>query len=564
MRNLHLKSMLLVSHREKKARKINFHPKVTVIKGKNDTGKSSIIKSIPYCFGANPHKRHKNWKDADVITLIKFSVDNVPFAIYRHKNSFSLFDRHDKLIGTYSSVTNELGPILAKIFDFNLKLSDRDGNAVTPPPAYLILPFYIDQDKGWSDTWSSFSNLGQFANWKQRVSGYHFGLRPDKWYALETEKKKIESERLEPVRQLASINSIKERALKDLSHFDFDIDINAFKAEIDALLEQCNELKIQEQRYKEKLTELKTEKIRLTAQIEIVARTHDELSDDYKYALSHDCHTIGCPTCGAEYDNSFVERFEIAQDTETCTDLLVSLRDDLNKVLSKIDFEESSLTNLAEQKQSIDRLLATKQGVIKLEDLVDIEGKKSLIRHLDTEKKEQNKILFDVSQKIDEISIDMEKYDTPARRKEIISEYGEALRKFTSKLGVHSLNSNAFQNINANLEESGSDLPRAILAYFFAAQAAIRKNGNATLFPLIIDSPNQQEQDPDNLRKMLEFIYSQRAPEQQLIVGLVEDANVGFDGEMLIVDKKHSVLSESDYLLYSPELREYEAANLSL
>lgn len=556
--------MLLVSHREKKARKINFHPKVTVIKGKNDTGKSSIIKSIPYCFGANPHKRHKKWKDADVITLIKFSVDNVPFAIYRHKNSFSLFDRHDKLIGTYSSVTNELGPILAKIFDFNLKLSDREGNAVTPPPAYLILPFYIDQDKGWSDTWSSFSNLGQFANWKQRVSGYHFGLRPDKWYALETEKKKIESERLEPVRQLASINSIKERALKDLSHVDFDIDINAFKAEIDALLEQCNELKIQEQRYKEKLTELKTEKIRLTAQIEIVARTHDELSDDYKYALSHDCHTIGCPTCGAEYDNSFVERFEIAQDTETCTDLLVSLRDDLNKVLSKIDFEESSLTNLAEQKQSIDRLLATKQGVIKLEDLVDIEGKKSLIRHLDTEKKEQNKILFDVSQKIDGISIDMEKYDTPARRKEIISEYGETLRKFTSKLGVHSLNSNAFQNINANLEESGSDLPRAILAYFFAAQAAIRKNGNATLFPLIIDSPNQQEQDPDNLKRMLEFIYSQRAADQQLIVGLVEDANVGFDGEMLLVDKKHSVLSESDYLLYSPELREYEAANLSL
>jgi hypothetical protein len=564
MRNLQLKSMLLVSHREKKARKINFHPKVTVIKGANDTGKSSVIKSIPYCFGTNPHKRHRKWKDADVITLIKFTLDGVAYSIYRHKNSFSLFDSYKNLIGTYSSITNELGPALARIFRFNLKLADRDGKAVTPPPAYLLLPFYIDQDKGWSDTWSSFTNLGQFSNWKQRVTGYHFGLRPDKWYALETKKKKAEADRQEPLRQVTSINSIKERALKDLSHVDFNIDINEFKAEINTLLELCNELKDKEQKYKEKLTGLKTEKIRLTAQIEIVARTHDELSDDYKYALNHDCSTIGCPTCGAEYDNSFVERFEIAQDTETCTDLLVSLRDDLTKVQKNIDDEGGALSSLAAQQDSINDLLAKKQGSIKLQDLVNIEGKKSLIKHLKIEEKEQNLILSNISDDITKIGEDMERFDTPEMRREIIKEYGEILRKFTSKLGVHSLNDNAFKNITSTLEESGSDLPRAVLAYFFATQTAIRKNGNSTLFPIIIDSPNQQEQDPDNLKKMLDFIYKQRAPEQQLIVGLVEDADVEFDGEMIVFDKKYSVLTEGDYLQHSSELREFEAANLAL
>ena len=564
MRNLQLKSMLLVSHREKKARKINFHPKVTVIKGINDTGKSSVIKSIPYCFGANPHKRHRKWIDADVITLIKFTLDGVAYSIYRHKNSFSLFDASDNIIGTYSSITNELAPVLAEIFNFNLKLSDRDGNAVTPPPAYLLLPFYIDQDKGWSDTWSSFTNLSQFSHWKPRVTGYHFGVRPDKWYALETQKKKAESDRLEPLRQLASINSIKERALKDLSHIDFDIDVDSFKNEINSLLEQCNQLKIEEQKFKERLTELKTEKIRLTAQIEIVARTHDELSDDYKYAINHDCSTIGCPTCGAEYDNSFTERFEIAQDTETCTDLLVSLRDDLTRIQRSIAEEEAFISTLSNQQESIRELLASKQGSIKLQDLVDIEGKKSMLRHLEVEEKEQKKILSNIASTIESISECMEKFDTPERRKEIIAEYGETLRKYTNKLGVHSLNDNAFKIITSNLDESGSDLPRAILAYFFATQSAIRKNGNSTLFPIIIDSPNQQEQDPDNLRKMLEFIYKQRAPEQQLIVGMVEDAGVEFEGEMLVFDKKYSVLSEADYLLHATELREYEAANLAI
>lgn len=38
MKKLRLENMLLVSHREKKARGISFHPKVTVIQGVNDTG----------------------------------------------------------------------------------------------------------------------------------------------------------------------------------------------------------------------------------------------------------------------------------------------------------------------------------------------------------------------------------------------------------------------------------------------------------------------------------------------------------------------------------------------
>ena len=158
----------------------------------------------------------------------------------------------------------------------------------------------------------------------------------------------------------------------------------------------------------------------------------------------------------------------------------------------------------------------------------------------------------------------MEKFDTPERRREIIKEYGETLRKCTSKLGVHSLNDNAFKNINSALDESGSDLPRAVLAYFFATQSAIRANGNSTLFPIIIDSPNQQEQDPDNLQKMLKFIYKQRVPEQQIILGLVEDADVEFEGEMIVFDKKYSVLNEADYLIHASELREFEAANLAL
>lgn len=556
--------MLLVSHREKKARKIEFHPKVTVIQGENDTGKSSLLKSIPLCFGAKPHKLHKKWKSADVITLIHFTLDDVSFWLYRHNDSYSLFDSDRRTIGTYSSVTNELGPQLAKLFDFNLKINDRAGNAVTPPPAYLLLPFYVDQDKGWTETWSSFASLGQFDAWKRPVTGYHFGLRPDKWYSLDALKKKHELDKQEPLRQLVSIQSIESRAHDEISHVDFNIDVKQFKQEIEKLLTECDKLKAHETKYRENLTDFRTEKIRLTAQIEIVARTHDELSDDYKYASNVTNVHVDCPTCGAEYENSFQERFEIAQDAETCNDLLVSLRDDLTKVEKNIINLEGQTQDLKHQQEKIQELLARKQGDLKLQDLIDIEGKKSFIKHLSIEKNTQQTVVSEHDTKIEKVQQDMDKFDDPEARQTIMKEFSETLRKYTNKLGVYSLNDSAFKDITAKLQESGSDLPRAILAYFFATQRAIRKNGNATLFPMIIDSPNQQEQDSDNLEKMLKFAYQNRADGQQLILGLVHDANVEFEGKRIKVDKKFSVLNEGDYKKIAGEIRHFEVANLSL
>lgn len=564
MKNFHLINMLLVSHREKKARKIDFHPQVTVIKGQNDTGKSSVIKSIPYAFGAQPHKIHHKWKEADVSILVRFNLSGVNYSIYRHRSSFSLFDSNDQKIGTYTSVTLELAPVLAKLFGFNLKLTDRSGVSIVPPPAYLMLPFYIDQDGGWSNKWSSFTNLSQLPYWQNRVSGYHFGTRPDKWYELEAKKKGFENDKSEPVRQLESIKTIRSKAYKEISRVDFDINVDHFRYEIERLLEQCEVLKKAQNKYRNNKVELRTEKIKLEAQIEIVVRTHDELSEDYKYSCHVNGESVDCPTCGANYENSFSERFGIAQDTETCTDLLASLRRDLEKVDREIDLIETVLVDKQSNINDINAILSEKQGNIKLKDLIELEGKRNLLKHLDIEAQKYKVAIEGVEEKISATEEKMDTYDNPESRKRIISEYGESLRKNTQKLNVHSLSDNVYKDINSNIEESGSDLPRAVLAYFFTALTAIEKNGNATFLPIIIDAPNQQEQDPDNLIKVLEFIKESRPKGKQLILGLVEDANVNFDGKTIIFDKKYSVLNESDYIDVTEEIRHFEVLNLSV
>lgn len=561
MKSLLLKSILLVSHREKKAKKIRFHPQANVVKGQNDTGKSSLIKSIYFAFGAKPHSLHHKWKNADVAILLRFEVDDVTYSIYRHRNSFSLFDKSDHLIGTYSSVTKELAPVLANIFDFKLKLVDRGGQASIPPPAYLFLPFYIDQDKGWVSTWNSFTNLGQFPNWKKRVISYHLGIRPDKWYELEAERKNVIATQEEPERQLRALEKLVKTTREHLYRVDFDINVDQFKSEIKRLLDECNTLKIQENRYRQEIVQLRTEQIRLDAQIEIVVKTHDELSQDYKFAVQHIDNFVSCPTCGAEYNNSFTERFEIARDTETCTDLLMSLRDELKKVSNNINISDNLLSQAMERQVAINKLLTKKQGQIKLKDLIELEGKKTLIAHLDREIIQEQEVYDKLIVAENKLFKLMKDFDDPERKKKITKEYGENLRKNVWKLEVTSLDDRVFKRIDCTIEESGSDLPRAVLAYNFSVLKAIEKNGNATFCPIVIDAPNQQEQDQANLGKILKFISKNRPSGHQLILGLVDDSGIDFGGKTIELRTKYSLLDENEYQTLSDEIRYFETRN---
>ncbi|MGR0480865.1 MAG: hypothetical protein ACTFAL_05530 [Candidatus Electronema sp. V4] len=423
MKNLKLKSILLVSHRERRARKIEFHPQVTVIKGENDTGKSSLIKSILLAFGAEPHNIHHRWKDADVLLLVNFEIDGIEYSIYRHRDSFSLFDKQQAHIGRYSSVTNELAPALGKLFNFKLRLVDRYNKSLIPPPSYLLLPFYIDQDKGWTSTWNSFQRLGQFCDWKQRVISYHFGIKPDKWYELDARKKNLSSSMDEPQRQYNTIKNLKDETRDKISRVDFDIDIISFENEIDSLIEECNELKLYENSYRSSMSELKTEKIRIQAQIEIVVQTHDELSQDYKFAIESLGNFVVCPTCGSHHENSFAERFSIANDTETCVDLLSSLKDDLSRVDEEIKSVNELLNRSIEKQHSINSILSKKQGRVKLNDLIKIEGKRELYKHINAKLLNYEGIIEGISNDIKKIEEDMDGYVDKNRKDEIIKSY---------------------------------------------------------------------------------------------------------------------------------------------
>ena len=64
--------------------------------------------------------------------------------------------------------------------------------------------------------------------------------------------------------------------------------------------------------------------------------------------------------------------------------------------------------------------------------------------------------------------------------------------------------------------------------------------------PVVIDSPNQQDQDDVNLHVVLEFIADSLPYSMQLIVCVTKDSNASLDKKILF-DKKYSMLEQECY-----------------
>src|SRR5689334_8794306 len=99
MKSLRFESICLLSHREKKARKVTFHKGLNLVTGRNHTGKSSLIKSLYVTLGAYPQGKLDKW-DADCINLLKFSVDRTSYEIVQQGKRRGLFKNGQLLAAT--------------------------------------------------------------------------------------------------------------------------------------------------------------------------------------------------------------------------------------------------------------------------------------------------------------------------------------------------------------------------------------------------------------------------------------------------------------------------------
>lgn len=547
MKKLLFKEILICSHSERKAKKVKLDPKRTLIFGKNDTGKSSLIKTIFSTFGASPSKINANWKSLNPTSFVRFSVDGVDYSIMKDNKLYAIFNDKDELIKLCNSVTNELGPFMAELLNFRIKLPDANNEIITPPPAFIFLPFYIDQDAGWNANWSSFSGIRQLKSPREPIIYYHTGIRGNDYYDIKNESAKFEEQYADLQTEKKITQNLISNLKEKISSSDFNIDIEVFKEEISELLIECDKLKKIEDLHKIKLVDLYNKKIVLDTQVLITNKALNESEKDYNFAANKLDDMVECPTCGAGYENSFAERFEIASDRQRCTELLMEIKQEISETSDKIDKENNLLNKTITEITKIEFILQKKKGEIRLKDVIENAGQNEVREIFGNSLSELNSQLLTNGQKRIDLEAKWKGLENKDKKNEIELFYLMSMKKNLNALEVRSLQTEAYKGVISTVNDTGSSLPRALTAYYFAIFETIFKYSTSVFCPLVIDSPNQQAQDKGHIDTIYEFIKQSQTYDVQMILGLEDLYNIDFDCPIIELKDKLSLLNKNEY-----------------
>ncbi|AZS20002.1 hypothetical protein [Caulobacter sp. FWC26] len=419
MKSLRLQKLYLCSDLERAARMVSFDPKTTVILGGNDTGKSSLIKSIYSAFGADAYKVHPNWRKANPHILVDFTLNGTPYRILRTGSNFALFNGSSELLWLASGISSGVAEKMAELLDFRLQLRNRDGDLVVPPPAYSFLPYYIDQDIGWLKTWSSFAGLAQFENAKQDAAYFHTGLRPNDYYVAKAEKLTAESEKETLRIDRRAVDRASRRLQAKRTSLKFDLQPAAFGERLEELLERCQRLQAEQEAIQKSLVELHSQRAVVLEQMHIAQQALAELDGDYEFLRNISESEVFCPTCGTSHDNDFANKFGLIGDADLCRGFLLEAKQDLARLEQRITEQRAKFDGFSDQIGSINRLLDEQRGDVRLRDLLEGESERLVDEAIASELSSLDEQIGALDARADEAAATMKSYDDRKHQKSI-------------------------------------------------------------------------------------------------------------------------------------------------
>lgn len=543
--NLIFDSIILVDLSNKEAKKIEFSPKKNMLtSGGNHYGKSVIMKSLYYTLGAEVYFPQPI-KSLNYMTILSFMLEGKNYIVGRLKNSFVLFE-NGEFIKKYNNVS-EFGDSLSDMFNFGIELvgKDEDGTIVKCPPAFFYLPYYIDQENGWSINSYSFDRMTQF-DLPQRKDSYFFHLGVlDSDYVEQNKNQKANSKK---IAKLSKENEKYKTVIETLKMglddtqmafdtTDLEMAITSRKAEINTILKEIA-------KYRKDLVEAEDLYQRLTNEKEVLAK-YIKRKDVTPTIMTE---VVECPRCGLFFEQSLADKLER-------TYLLESLNDDYTRIATEIDKLEKKIKKLKEKYEQHQRKLKDYESSLSSEqDLYDTYLKAKTTR----------KLLDDYRKKIQENAETIEVLKENNKNiRELLREYQQSrtnangiyLSNLNNKYGLLDIPSEQVPKESepgSSIEASGAYGPRCKVAQvlsFLETQKSI--SDIIITFPVVIDSPNVLEQDKEHLGSVLKTLFTWNKTDNQIIVASIEGKDIAEqlpDVKVIKLDNEvNHIMSKEEY-----------------
>ncbi|MCX8985391.1 hypothetical protein [Citrobacter portucalensis] len=544
MHRFRFKNIWLLSHSEKRAKHVQFHPNKNLLVGRNHTGKTTLIRSLFETLGARPQGKLEEW-DKSAASLLEFSVDDTCYFALHQDGRRALFDSQLNLLIS-TSKHGEWSELFCEITKFNLVFTDKKQAEVVPAdPACFFAPFYINQDGSWQSDWNTFAGMQRFSAPYKPIIEYFTGVCPPKYYTASANKYQCNKNLEEQYREYRLLERTIERFSKTIPLLGTKVNSDNFHLEIKLLVKEVNELNIRQEILRNNAVREHELLKNIEHQIHLADLALVAYESDAKFLIKEGSKPLICPTCHAEHDRSFLDLLEFADDARVLRELASRLRDDALTVKQRADIATEELNTLNENYSRISHLLETRRGEMNLRDVIGNIGAESAFEAFEVERKIIQSEIDKTTSKIIDLEREMKDLRSPQRTKSILEEFREhySLSRFNLKL--HHIKTKGMQ-LTSRPSLSGSGGPRSILSYYASIWKTVHGKEGTYDIPIVIDSPNQQAQDDFNLPAILNFISSDLPEGIQLIVGLETSTEYSFDKEFKLTEK-YCMLTNDDW-----------------
>lgn len=544
MSKMYFRSILIADIQQKTAHFHEFTEGLNIITSRdNHVGKSSLLKSLYYAMGAEVSFDDvwgKNYK----LCVAEFFVNEKKYSIARLQKSFAIF-LADELILTTRSVSKELAKEFEKIFSFSVYLANKKTSKTElAPPVFTFMPYYIDQDTGWSGLYDSFSNIDQYKK-QDRIKSlyYHLGIYTrstvEKMAKKDLLKSEIDNLKKEEENLKITLNSIYKEIQNIIpaeSIDELEKNLEIPKEQIAFLVKQIGEVR-------NKIQSLETTLYKHKYQLEVI---NEYNNIDKIGTTKEECDltsVMQCPSCGHSFDETI---YNIVRSNYNLRN-----EDYMRKQIEQIiDSIVSELEPYKEQYVDLMKKLNQQEKVFdELQDAYEIyirqRGLQDSLRHFN---QEIIKKVYEQNEREDKIKVINKDLRILPNKKEVQDKYIENVRLNIIKLDAWN---NAYEgNIKLlkPIKAQGTLENKIILSQIVGLFQTMNYFGRDTiLLPFIVDSPRGNEASDSSSKDILKMILEiDELP--QIILATIDYEDFDFKTQQR---PKISVLKEKRKLLDS-------------
>lgn len=544
MRNIRFLQIKFFCYKKGTGRIINLNSDTVIIRGGNQSGRSSVLMSLYSTLGADIKTFSKRWTEDKIVTLLKISVDGAIFQFLHIGKMFYVYDVNGKEY--YRAVNkNANASKLDSLFMFNLTFSDNRKERKRMPVEFMFLPFYVSQDKGWDQPLRSFDGASTYGG-KKNALYYYTGVIKDDYFQIcnrleeaETKIKKLEDKLEYDIEFSKYVRDRIANSRIPLNGVDFD-------KEQDEFLSKVNDLKKEQGKLMTDLKKLYDKRAYLEFRKQQMHDSLDDISKDLKFARKQK-ENITCPMCGAHVSNDAIGIYGMIEDMNMSKNAILEYEESINEIDVKIKAAESKSEHIKEEIEKLESRLIAKKQDITLREYLDSQMYVCLEETLNERERETRRDKAEMESELYKLTEQADLYSGNDLKDFVEEDFVQYVESAYRKMGIYGYKQKDIK-FGSKITETGSTVTRGVVAYTYAYCELIKKYNGRLFCPIVIDEPNQNGIDHLGLEDVNRFLISDKPNGAQLILAVSNDAKIDTENAIVIdLEAQKELLIERDF-----------------